>query len=630
MELFKENKFSKWKHILKKLHNTKNVDPKRLDTIETQLEKGQSPFSSDINYLEEKYKQLQSFDISNPNQTSKKDEKKPIFENELHLIEQLHQKKIGDFSRLESIRSYLIDGQQLLHEDSVYLKDQNEQLKKAPGLQESNSENESKTRSQPLAPQAILIDNVEDSPTHDFDSLSGTIANIIRNSTPHFTIGIYGEWGTGKTTLMKSIEKSLTNNDSQEKVQTFLPIWFNAWKYEREENLASVSLMKTVGYAMANHNIFDQLSKTIFKGLTIVSKDVMQQIAMQAVSQRREIADDEIEEKMDYLNTLYRDSVYYEGLEKIEAQMASIRRESGDHRVVIFIDDLDRCSPIKALEVLESIKLFLDIEGIIFVIGLSHKTVTQLITQAYKMTGIKGDDYIKKIIQIPIKIPSWTKESIIDLINNSITSRLNSDYTKFMRQNSAMIAKVVDYNPRQLKRFINNVIVAFETFASKQGSPEIQFNEIFLVKILKSEWPDFYHEFVNNKDFREIIKWMLTRPKDLRKYFKYIKTFSEELPAEQKTKRISFLSKLSERTNGRIDSNLIDIIADFDNETWMFIDNVQSVMLGIGDWKVIDSVMDIVEEFSYDLPIASQKEKAEQEKKIMQGKIAEQERQFGN
>jgi Cdc6-like AAA superfamily ATPase len=523
-----------------------------------------------------------------------------------------------------------MDGQPLLQEDGVYLKNQSEQLKKELGLEEFNSDTKSKTRSQPLAPQAILIDDIEDVPTHDFDSLSGTIANIIRNSTPHFTIGIYGEWGTGKTTLMKSIEKNLSSNGSQEKIQTFLPIWFNAWKYEREENLASVSLMKTVGYAMANHNIFDQLSKTIFKGLTIVSKDVMQQIAMQAVSQKREISDEEIEEKMDYLNTLYRDSVYYEGLDKIKAQMAAIRKESGDHRVVVFIDDLDRCSPTKALEVLESIKLFLDIEGIVFVIGLSHKTVTHLITQAYKMTGIKGDDYIKKIIQIPIKIPSWTKESIIDLIDNTISSRLNSDYTKFLRQNSAMIAKVVDYNPRQLKRFINNVIIAFETFASKPGSPEIQFNEIFLVRMVKSEWPDFYRELVSNKDFREIIKWMLTRPKDLKKYFKYIKTFPEALPAEQRAKRISFLNKLSEHTNGRIDSNLIDILADFDNETWIFFDNVKSVMFGIGDWKVIDSVMDVVEDFSFDLPITSQKEKAEQEKKTIQEKIAAQEKYFAS
>ena len=98
-------------------------------------------------------------------------------------------------------------GQPLLYEDGVYLRDSQKQLKKALGLNEFNYEKTSKTRTTQLESQAILIDDLEEKPTHEFNSLSNTISNIIRNSTPHFTVGIYGEWGTGKTTLMKSIEK---------------------------------------------------------------------------------------------------------------------------------------------------------------------------------------------------------------------------------------------------------------------------------------------------------------------------------------------------------------------------------------------------------------------------------------
>ncbi len=609
MEIFNESKLSKWKTILKKLNKTKNADPKRLDTIENQIDKGKSPYDSDIEYLKEKYAQWKESDSE---ETPQETIKKLNYDTELKIIEYMHQKEIGDFSRLESIKNYLMVGQPLLQEDRIYLKEQSKQLETTVTTNDKlHPEIKSKKRTSPLKPQAILIDTVEKSPTHDFNSLSKTISNIIRNSIPHFTIGIYGEWGTGKTTLMKSIERNLSENQ-ENSAQSFLPIWFNAWKYEREDCLATVSLLKTVGYVMANHEIFDSLSKAIFKGLTIVGKDMIQQIAMQAVSKTQQVADEEIEVKMDYLNKLYRDSVYYEGLDKIKKEMETIRGEKGDYRVVIFIDDLDRCSPVKALEVLESIKLFLDIEGFVFVIGLSHKTVTELISKAYNSTGVKGEDYIKKIIQIPIKIPSWSKESIIDLINNSIITNLNSDYTKFLCENSGMIAKVVDYNPRQLKRFINNVIVAFETFASKQGSPEIQFNEIFLVKILKSEWPDFYQELVYNKDFRDIVKWMMTKPRDLRKYFKNLRTLTDEFPAERKHKRILLLNKLTEYTEGRIDSDQIDILSDFDNETWLFFDNVKDVLNGIDDWKVIDSVMDVVEEFSYDLPIASKKSKEQQ------------------
>jgi len=612
MEVSDVDKSSKWKNILNKLHNPKDQAAKKLIPTKTQIDVDES--------LHNNTNQKETVNLEQQKKESPKmNENRTDYAYEMQLINHLHQKEIGDFSRLESIKNYLTVGQQLLHEDRVYLQGQYEQLKKVLKLNEQfNSSTESKTRTAPLQAQAILIDDVEEAPTHDFISLSKTISNLIRNSTPHFTVGIYGEWGTGKTTLMKSIEVNLQGVDSYEGGQKILPIWFNAWKYEREDNLATVSLLKTVGYAMAGHQRFDTLSKTIFKGLTIVSKDMMQQIAMQVVTKQNTIDDEDIDQKMDYLNKLYRDSVYYEGLDKIKEEMQSIREKDPECRVVIFIDDLDRCSPNKALEVLESIKLFLDLEGFVFVIGLSHKTVTQLITRAYETTGIKGEDYIKKIIQIPIKIPSWSKESIIDLIDNSIAPRLNSDYTKFLSQNSAMIAKVVDYNPRQLKRFINNVIIAFETFASKQGSPEIQFNEIFLVKILKSEWPDFYREFVTNKDFRDILKWMVTRPRELRKYFKYLRTPTEEFPIEQKNKRQLFLHKLTERSNGRVNSMMIDILSDFDNDTWFFFDNVKDVLFGIQNWKVIDSVMDVVEEFSYEISIGSNKSK---EQKVTQPTI---------
>jgi len=62
MEIFNESKLSKWKTILKKLNKTKIADPKRLDTIENQIDKGKSPYDSDIEYLKEKYAQWKESD----------------------------------------------------------------------------------------------------------------------------------------------------------------------------------------------------------------------------------------------------------------------------------------------------------------------------------------------------------------------------------------------------------------------------------------------------------------------------------------------------------------------------------------------------------------------------------------
>ena len=134
---------------------------------------------------------------------------------------------------------------------------------------------------------------------------------------------------------------------------------------------------------------------------------------------------------------------------------------------MIFIDDLDRCTPEGALEILESIKTFFDIEGIIYVIGMDPSTIDLIIEVKYgKSPKISGLDYMQKIVQLPFQIPVWSGEdlgrTIIKIADETglpkhITDMMLKQEIKDLIINSAKL------NPRNIKRFINSVVLSYST-----------------------------------------------------------------------------------------------------------------------------------------------------------------------
>ena len=102
--------------------------------------------------------------------------------------------------------------------------------------------------------------------------------------------------------------------------------------------------------------------------------------------------------------------------EALDELLARWVHDTGDPRkidetkgvLVIFIDDLDRCLPDKVVQVLETIKLFLDKQGCVFVIGADVNVIREAVTSHYKninLTGESASDYLEKIIQLRFELP---------------------------------------------------------------------------------------------------------------------------------------------------------------------------------------------------------------------------------
>ena len=119
-----------------------------------------------------------------------------------------------------------------------------------------------------LTHNPIFTDSPETKqPVLDFPKFGSAITHIILNSTPQFTLGIFGEWGSGKTTMMKLIQQEIKSQTSNQ-IQT---LWFNAWRYERETAHATYPLLISIlGTLSTNPHIQKILDNSGFEIILII------------------------------------------------------------------------------------------------------------------------------------------------------------------------------------------------------------------------------------------------------------------------------------------------------------------------------------------------------------------------
>lgn len=310
----------------------------------------------------------------------------------------------------------------------------------------------------------------------------------------------------------------------------------------------------------------------MLRGAVIIGKGVLR------ISVSRESID-ELEKnfrpKVELLSKVDKETIYFDGIHKIEQEMEKISNNNSRNRIVVFIDDLDRCSPTTALEVFESIKVFLGMEGFIYIVGLSINTISKLIDVAYK-DQVKGEAYIRKIIQLPITIPEWNDISVITNLVHNLSTRLDEKYRNLVDQNKEIIAKAVELNPREVKRFINSFIVAHQIFS---GNPHVKPEELLVVQALKFRW-DKSHPYVSADEpmFR----------KEIQEYVK--------ISVDERSKKISDRKKDTENPPKRHENAIFSF--ESDDKLWDFLsdDKIGVVIFSIENWKVYRQVVETLKE----------------------------------
>ena len=280
------------------------------------------------------------------------------------------------------------------------------------------------------------------------------LSKFILNSDTPITIGLQGEWGTGKTSMMCMIREEL----SKENVATS---WVNTWEYSlfrgvKETTPAILNgllfdLKETFGSDWPKESDVENKIKRVgrFFG-NLINQAVVNQVGV------------DLKSAIENNNS---ESIY------AKAEIAEVKKDIGDiinqlindqknkyERVVFFVDDLDRINPTDAVEVLESLKNIFDLQNCIFVLAIDYDVVVKGLESKF---GKKTDEnerefrsFFDKIIQVPFSMPIGTYN-----INNFLKEKLENFGLKLseekMRTYLDVVQLSVGYNPRSLKRFLN-------------------------------------------------------------------------------------------------------------------------------------------------------------------------------
>jgi hypothetical protein len=354
-----------------------------------------------------------------------------------------------------------------------------------------------------------------------------SLSVLIKNIKIPFVIGIDSYWGSGKTTFIKMWRQSLIND----KIPT---IYYNAWENDFSSS-ALISLLGEIDKGLDELHISTSRRKKLgekLDGAKKISVDLVKRgvpIALKVLTSGVIDANQAIESAFSEFTEEYSKDMINK-YEKAKYSISSFRKKLyefikeatkgstifANKPFIIFIDELDRCRPNFALEILEKSKHLFNIEGIIFIYSIEKEHLGNSIKTIYG-SEMDVDGYLRRFFDIIYKLP----ESKIEDYSNYLFDKYNiSDYFK---------DRTVDrYDFINLKNIFSHLFTIFNFSLRTQEQVFTQFvicllstpKNVRLFAILlgtllciKASNPKLYYNFINRRATGEdIIDFLNSNP----------------------------------------------------------------------------------------------------------------------
>jgi hypothetical protein len=284
---------------------------------------------------------------------------------------------------------------------------------------------------------------------------SAVLSNFIKSGDTPLTVGLQGEWGTGKTSMLYM----LLEHFKRDNVATS---WVNTWEYSMFRNPA-------------------ETTPAILKGML---SNLKQNCELEGKWTIEEKSKDNVKKVFKFLGNVANQVISNQtGIDignaasngdpsREQAEIAEIKKEietiinkliddsANDYKKVVFlVDDLDRIPPEQAVEVLESLKNLFDVPNCVFVLAIDYDVVVKGLESKFGKKTEENErefrSFFDKIIQVPFSMPTGTYD-----MGNLLSEKLNSlsiIIPEALNEAYSNVVKyTIGYNPRSLKRYINS------------------------------------------------------------------------------------------------------------------------------------------------------------------------------
>ena len=338
------------------------------------------------------------------------------------------------------------------------------------------------------------------------------------DSKDGLVIGLYGKWGSGKTSIInmaiseipvveaqkienekwysrvyKRIRKIFTSQKIKEEDQCHYPIVikFSPWNYSDKNNLISLffyELKNKLGVAKDEENK-EKIGKAISQYSDIIDVLSFIPVAGPAIAP--------------ILKTISKSK----GAQLMQAPSLNDAKEKlcealkdFNHKIIVFIDDIDRLTTPQIKDIFQLVKQVGDFPNIIYVLTMDREIVCNALSEYH---NIDGDEYLKKIVQVSFEVPEIDKTTVHEILRDRLNDIVHKSKNEEEFENNKYFETVLEKCVNPYVNNIRDVNRLLNAFRFKYGAlwKETSFVDLLAITAIEIFEPKLYEWIFNNKDF---------------------------------------------------------------------------------------------------------------------------------